>query len=109
MNQFREEQIVIRTEIQKRLRILETYMQKDPLPLERIELIKCEIKEEMKQEFLLVPPSTEKIEEITMKPEMKMERAASLVSASGVETTEMINSLKAQVVALNQKFKNKIE
>ena len=94
MNQFREEQIVIRTEIQKRLYILETYMQKDPLSLERIELIKCEIKEKMKEEFLLVTPITEKVEEIANSPELKMERATSLVSASGVET-EMINSLKA--------------
>ena len=94
MNQFREEQIVIRTEIQKRLYILETYMQKDPLSLESIELIKCEIKEKMKEEFLLVTPITEKVEEIANSPELKMERATSLVSASGVET-EMINSLKA--------------
>ena len=94
MNQFRDEQIVIHTEIQKRLHILETYMQKDPLSLERIELIKCEIKEKMKEEFLLVTPITEKVEEIANSPELKMERATSLVSASGVET-EMINSLKA--------------
>ena len=63
-------------------------MQKDPLPLERIELIKCEIKEEMKEEFLLVPPlaTPEKIKELDVTPELKIERAVSLVSASGVHT-----------------------